>query len=226
VEDLKRAAANRAVELVTDGMLLGLGSGTTARYATLRIAERLRQGDLHDISAVPTSEETARLARAEGIALTTLDEHLRLDLTIDGADEVDPQLDVVKGRHGYLLREKIVAAASRREVIVVDESKLVERLGLTCAVPVEVVRFGWRVTQAALERTGAQAALRVEQGRAYCTEEDHYIVDCVFPGGIAEPHALQDELLRIPGVIDTGLFLDLVHAVVVATVQGVQILTR
>jgi len=226
VEELKRAAAYHAVEFVMNDMVLGLGSGTTARYATLRIAERLRAGDLHGILAVPTSEETAQLARCEGIPLTSLEEHPCVDLTIDGADEVDPQLNVVKGRHGYLLREKIVAAASRQEIIVVDESKLVGRLGSKSAVPVEVVRFGWRSTQIALARTGARAALRMGDGRPFCTDEGNYIIDCLYEDGIASPQGLELALQGIPGVVSSGLFLGLVHRVVVARMRGVEILSR
>lgn len=226
MEELKRAAAHRAVEFVSDGMVVGLGSGTTAYHATLRIAELLHNGQLRDIVAVPTSEETSRLARKHGIPLTSLDEHVSLDLTIDGADEVDPQLNVIKGRHGYLLREKIVAAASRCEIIVVDESKLVEQLGSRSPVPVEVVPFGWRVTQVALACTGARTALRLEQGQPYRTDEGHFLIDCVYEGGIASPRELEARVRAIPGVVDSGLFLGLVDMVVVASHSGVDILRR
>jgi ribose 5-phosphate isomerase A len=166
------------------------------------------------------------LARAEGIPLTTLDEHPGVDLTIDGADEVDPDLDVIKGRHGFMLREKIVAAASRQEIIVVDESKLVARLGTRSPVPVEVVRFGWRSTLVALSRTGAHAALRLHDGQPFGTDEGHYIIDCTFEGGIAAPRDVQAALQTIPGVVCTGLFLNMVKMVVVARASGIRILRR
>ena len=226
MEELKRAAAHCAVESVTSGMVLGLGSGSTARYATLKIAERLRAGELGGILAVPTSEETAQLARQEGIPLTNLDEHPCIDLTIDGADEVDPHLNLIKGRHGYLLREKIVAAASRQEIIVVDESKLVERLGSKSPVPVEVVRFGWRCTQAALACTGAHTSLRMEGDCLFHTDEGNYIIDCMYEDGIASPRELEVALQAIPGVIGTGLFLNLAHVLVVARATGVEIQSR
>lgn len=167
IDELKRAAGYRAAEYVRSGLVVGLGSGSTARYTTLRLAELVRQGELHDIVAIPTSEETARLAAAEGIPLTTLDEHPRIDITIDGADEVDPHLDIIKGLGGFLLREKIVAAATDTEVIVVDDTKLVERLGTRSPVPVEVIRFGWQNTRRALAATGAvRTAVRLAgQGR-------------------------------------------------------------
>lgn len=226
MEELKRAAAYRAVEWVESGMVVGLGSGTTARYATLRIAERLRRGELHDLVAIATSDETEALARAENIPLSTLDEHPRIDVTIDGADEVDPQLDLIKGRHGFLLREKIVAAASRREIIVVDESKLVQRLGTRSWLPVEVVRFGWRSTEAALARTGAQTAPRMVGDTPFATDEGHCIIDCRWPQGIAQPRGLERKLQCIPGVVSTGLFLGIAETVIVAGANGVRLLTR
>ena len=141
IEQLKQATGYRAAEYVESGMVVGLGSGSTARYATLRIGELLRQGQLHDIVGIPTSKETASIARGAGIPLATLNQHPQIDLTIDGADEVDPQLDLIKGHGGCLLREKIVAAATLREIIVVDEGKLVQHLGERFALPVEVIPF-------------------------------------------------------------------------------------
>jgi ribose 5-phosphate isomerase A len=224
-EELKRAAGYRAVELVSNGMVVGLGSGSTARYATLRIAERLREGTLRDIVAIPTSEETAQLARREGIALTTLEEHPRIAVTIDGADEVDPRLDVIKGLGGFLLREKIVAFATEREVIVVDASKMSSRLGTKSPVPVEVIQFGWRNTEAALVRTGARTTLRQVGGAPYVTDEGNYIIDCVYDG-IASPAELAIALHAIPGVVENGLFLGLVKTVIVASPTEVDMLER
>jgi len=225
-EELKQAAAYRALEFISSGMVVGLGSGSTARYAVLGLGKRLREGTLHDIVAVPTSEETAELARREGIPLTTLEEHPRIAVTIDGADEVDPFLNVIKGGGGCLLREKIVAYATEREIIVVDESKMSERLGLKSSVPVEVVRFGWRSTEAALARTGARTVLRCVGGIPYVTDEGHYIIDCTYEGGIAAPAELAVALNMIPGVVEHGLFLGLAKAVVVASPGKVEILER
>jgi len=225
VEELKRAAGYYAAEWVPSGAVIGLGSGTTSRYATLRIAERLQAGDLRDILAVPTSEETAQLARQVGIPLTTLEEHAALEITIDGADEVDPNLDVIKGHGGFLLREKIVAYATRHEIIIVDEGKLVERLGQRFAVPVEVTRFGWKATWAALERTGATITMRTKAGQPYLTDEGHYILDCAYPG-IADARQLEAALNAIPGVVDSGLFTGMVEKVVVAGASGVYVLER
>jgi ribose 5-phosphate isomerase A len=225
IDDLKRAAGRRAAEFVRSGTAIGLGSGSTARFATLRIAERLREGSLEKIVAVPTSEDTAALARAEGIPLTDLATHPSLDVTIDGADEVDPDLNLIKGLGGALLREKIVAHATGREIIVVDEGKLVTRLGTRSPVPVEVVRFGWQNTLRALEATGARCALRLTHGAPYATDEGHLIVDCTYPG-IDDPRALEREINNIPGVVENGMFLGIAYAVVVASAGGVRLLER
>jgi ribose 5-phosphate isomerase A len=224
-QELKRIAGYRAVDFLRSGMVVGLGSGSTARFATLQIAAKLRLGELRDIVAIPTSEETARLARAEGIPLTTLDEHPRIDATIDGADEVDPQLDVIKGLGGALLREKIVAFATGHEIIVVDESKLVQRLGTKSPVPVEVIQFGWRNTEAALARTSARTILRLVKGTPYVTDEGNYIIDCAYQG-IDAPQELAATIHAIPGVVESGLFLGLVKTVIVASPTGVRILER
>jgi len=225
VEEFKRVAGHRAADFVCDGMVVGLGSGSTARHATLRIADRLRKGELQDIVAIPTSKETARLAGREGIPLSTLEEHPHIDLTIDGADEVDPKLNLIKGLGGFLLREKIVAFATSQRIIVVDESKLVEVLGSKSPLPVEVVRFGWRNTQAALTWTGAQAVLRQVGGDPYLTDEGNYIIDCAYER-IDSPRDLELALNSIPGVVENGLFLGVADVVVVASPSGLTILER
>jgi ribose 5-phosphate isomerase A len=226
VQDLKRAAGVRAAEFATSGMVLGLGSGSTAYYATQRIAQRLQEGSLQNIVGIPTSESTARHAREWGIPLGTLEEYPQVDLTIDGADEVDPHLDVIKGLGGCLLREKIVAHATRKEIIVVDESKLVERLGTRAPVPVEVIRFGWRNTEKSLAETGARTTLRLSNGVPFITDEGNYILDCHYESGIEDPAALASTLNSIPGVVENGLFLNMVKVVIVASVGGVRILER
>jgi ribose 5-phosphate isomerase A len=225
IEDLKRQAGVLAVEAIRSGMVVGLGSGSTARYATLRLAEKLRGGALRDIIAIPTSVETATLAQQEGIPLTSLEAHGEIDITIDGADEVDPGLNVIKGLGGFLLREKIVAHATRFEIIVVDDSKLVERLGTKSPVPVEVIRFGWRNTQRALEATGAKAVLRQVSGAPYITDEGNHILDCRYPG-IASPRELAAQINAIPGVVENGLFLGMVQRVVIASAAGVRTIER
>jgi len=218
--NLKQMAAAKAVEAVESGMALGLGSGSTASYAIAMIGERMRNGSLRGIVGVPTSNETARLARQAGIPLTTLQEHPVLDLTIDGADEVDPQLNLIKGRGGALLREKIVARASRCELIVVDESKLVQVLGKS-PVPVEVVPFGWGTYLDALRSLGCEPVLRMQGAQPYITDEGNYIVDCRFVR-IDDPARLECALDLIPGVVENGLFIGLASVVLVATETGVR----
>ncbi|MGI6368209.1 MAG: ribose-5-phosphate isomerase RpiA [Anaerolineae bacterium] len=225
VEEFKRQVGAYAAELVHSGDVVGLGSGSTARFATQSIAARLRAGTLRDIVGIPTSEDTASLARAEGIPLTTLEEHGLIDITIDGADEVDPAWNVIKGLGGCLLREKIVAHATRREVMVVDASKLVPALGTKAPVPVEVIRFGWQGTRQSLERTGARPVLRMQGAAPFVTDEGNWILDC-FYGPIADPVGLAARIIAIPGVVEHGLFLGMVQDVVVAGAEGVRVLER
>ena len=224
IEDIrKRNAAERAVEFVESGMTLGLGTGSTAFYALRRLGERISQGELHNVIGVPTSEETAQLACEFGIPLTTLDDHPRLNLTIDGADEVDPDLNLIKGLGGALLREKIIAAVSRRIIIVVDDSKLVDQLGTRSPLPVEVVPFGWRIQVKYLEGLGAQSTLRrTAGGEPYLTDNGLYILDCRF-SSIDDPYTLEMALNAQPGIVENGLFLDVVDTVVVGTADGIQI---
>jgi ribose 5-phosphate isomerase A len=223
IDELKRQVGDRAAELVQDGMVVGLGSGSTARYATLRIGARLREGSLRNILGVPTSDDTEALARDLDIPLTDLDAQPQVDLTIDGADEVDPALNVIKGLGGFLLREKIVAYSTRREIIVVDHRKLSPRLGIVSPIPVEVIRFGWQRTNEAVARTGARPALRLRSGQPYRTDEGNYILDCHY----AEPFdavMLSQQLNAIPGVVEHGLFLGMVSEVIVASPNGIQVL--
>ncbi len=224
---LKRSAAERAVELVESGMRIGLGTGSTAAFAVEAIARRVREGTLRDLVGVPTSNRTRDLVRSLGLPLAELDDVGRLDLTIDGADEVDPRLDLVKGGGGALLREKIVACASDRNVIVVHEAKLVERLAGTLPLPVEVVPFGWRTHLAPLERLGGRAELRrTAAGAPYVTDEGHYLLDCRFTGGLDDPAGIQRVLRARPGVVETGLFLGLADLLVVASRDGVTVRSR
>ncbi len=221
---LKREAAEAAVGLVQEGMVVGLGTGSTATFAVEALARRHRQG-LHFLG-LPTSERTAGLASAAGIPLTSFAADRQIDLTIDGADEVERgTLTGVKGLGGALLHEKIVAAASRRLAIIVDESKLVDRLGTHVPVPVEVVEFGLQSTWASLEALGASVKLRLSQtGEPFVTDSGNRILDCSF-GPIADPAGLEERIGRIVGVVESGLFINRADWVFVADPTGVHRLT-
>lgn len=224
-EAFKRAAAEHAVTLVRSGMRVGLGSGSTARFATQRLAALVRSGTLTDIVGAATSEVTR--AEATALGLTLMDDALpdALDLTIDGADEIDPDLNVIKGGGGALLREKIVAQASRRLVIVADDSKLSPRLGTRFFVPVEVLPFGWQAQARYLTSLGAAVALRRVAESPFLTDQGNYILDCQF-GPIQDVDALAAALERKAGVLEHGLFLGLATDVIVAGPAGVRHLRR
>jgi ribose 5-phosphate isomerase A len=224
-DELKRAAALRAIEYVEDGMVVGLGTGSTAYFVVEGLGARVAKG--LKIVGIPTSERTATQARKLNIHLATFAEHPRIDVTIDGADEVERgTLNLIKGLGGALLREKIVAAASERLVIVVDEEKLVERLGDHTPVPVEVTQFGWQATAAALEKLGANPVLRhAHEDHAFITDGGNYILDCRF-ASIADAAALEMQIGMIVGVVESGLFVGRSSAVVVARSGGTEVLTR
>lgn len=226
-EDQKRAAAARAATLVESGTVIGLGTGSTVRHLLELIAERIAAGSLRDVRAVPTSEDTAARCRALAVPLTTLDENPRLALCIDGADEVDPRLDLIKGLGGALLREKLVALASRRFVVIADESKRVRRLGTRAPLPVEVVPFGWTTHDAFFRKLGAEPELRRnEDGAPFRTDGGNYIVHCRFPKGLADPAAVARALAKRPGIVEDGLFLGMASEAVVAGAKGVKVLKR
>lgn len=225
-EALKRRAAERAAEWIRDGMTVGLGTGSTVRHLLDVIAERRAAGEWAGIVGVPTSEDTTRRARRLGIPLATLDERPRVDVTIDGADEVDPQLRLIKGLGAALLREKIVAAASRELVIVADDTKVVDRLGTRAPLPVEVDPFGAAIQTGFLRGLGAEPVLRVRDGAPVVTDGGGRIYDCRFPDGIADPEALERALLMRPGILECGLFLGMATAVVIAGADGVSVRTR
>jgi ribose 5-phosphate isomerase A len=221
---LKRAAAARAVAEVKDGMVVGLGSGSTAAFALECLAERIAGG--LRIAGIPTSEATAALARSLGIPLTTFDRNPRIDLTIDGADQVERRtLHLIKGRGGALLREKIVAAASTRLIVAVDESKLVDRLGGGTALPVEIVPFGWQTTIDRLAALGCAPQLRSTAGQPVTTDGGNYIADCALPE-IPDPATLEARLSSVVGVVETGLFLGMASAIMVGRPAGVAIIER
>jgi ribose 5-phosphate isomerase A len=223
---LKQLAAERAVEHVESGMVVGLGHGSTAILAVRRLAELLQANRLSNIVCIPCSRQTESEARELGIPLTTLEEHPEVDLTIDGADEVDPNLYLIKGGGGALLREKIVAQASRREMIIVDETKLSPALGMKWPVPVEVIPFGWGSQTEFLKSLGATVNPRRETGEAlFKTDQGNLILDCNF-GPIPEPALLACELERRVGIVEHGMFLGLASDVIVAGQAGIRHLRR
>ena len=222
----KRQAAERAVDFVRSGMVVGLGHGSTAIWAVRKLADALRSGQVENILGVPCSKEIESEALALSIPLTSLDQNPVVDLTIDGADEIAPNLDVIKGGGGALLREKIVAQASRREIIVADESKLSAALGTRFAVPVEVVEFGLAIHMRHLEALGAQVTLRhTAAGDRFRSNQGNLILDCAF-GPISDPAALGLEIKRHAGIVEHGLFLGLVNDVIVAGPGGIRHITR
>ena len=222
----KQQAAEHAATFVESGMVVGLGAGSTAVFATRRIAQLLAHGQLHSIVGVPCSSEIEAEARRLSIPLATPNEQPAIDLTIDGADEVDPHLNLIKGGGGALLREKIVASASRREIIVVDEDKLSAVLGTHWAVPVEVVTWGWRAQARYLESIGAQVMLRTnDDGTPFTTDHGNFILDCAW-GPIPDPAQLAAQLANRAGVVEHGLFLGLATDLIVAGPNGIRHMTR
>ncbi|MGO9740115.1 MAG: ribose-5-phosphate isomerase RpiA [Roseiarcus sp.] len=227
-QNFKQRAAEKAVDFVKPGMRLGLGSGSTAALFVDRLGAAVKQG--LDIVGVPTSEATRRQAEALGMNLTTLDQCPELDLTIDGADELDGELNLIKGGGGALLREKIVAASSKRMLVIADASKRVERLG-RFPLPVEVAPFGLESTKIRMQRACASIglsgaiALRRRNGEIFVTDGGHYILDCAF-GAIPDPARLAATLSALPGVVDHGLFIGLASAALVAGPSGVDLVER
>lgn len=227
-EDLRRLAAEAAVAEVEDGMVLGLGSGRTAALAVEMLAARIAREGLR-VAGVPTSERTADLARRFDMPLTGFESHRRIDLAIDGADQVEePSLHLVKGLGGALLREKIVAAASRRMLVVVDESKLVPRLGDRTPLPVEIAAFGWQSTCDRLAGPGAAPTLRtLPDGEPFRTDGGNLIADCrPLADLFADPAQLERSRAAVVGVVETGLFLGLASRVLVGAPGGVRVLER
>lgn len=229
IEAQKRQAAARALDWVKPGMRLGLGTGSTARHFVELLAERVRAG--LDVVGVPTSEATRAQAESLGVPLTTLDATPALDLTVDGADEVAPDLSLIKGGGGALLREKIVAAASARMIVIADEAKWVPVLG-RFRLPVEVVPFGLAATQKAVEAAavasgapGPAQLRRNKDGLAFVTDGGHWILD-VASGRITDPKSLADRLCAIPGVVEHGLFIGLARAAILAGPAGVRVVER
>ncbi len=223
IEQEKRLAAARSLEFVQDGMYLGLGSGSTATIMLQMLGQRVRQG--LRVAGIPTSEASRRLARQAGIPLLGFDQVSQLDLTIDGADEVDANLDLIKGGGGALLREKIVASLSRRIVIIADSNKQVERLG-GFPLPIEVVRFAWQPVADRLRSLGAKPHLRLDpNNNPTLTDEDNYILDCDF-GPIDDPAELDRTLNAMPGVMEHGLFVGLADVLIIGQHDASRVIER
>jgi ribose 5-phosphate isomerase A len=226
INQFKQQAAEAAVEHIESGMIVGLGHGSTAIWAVRHIAHLLQTGKLHNILGIPCSTQIEEEARELGIPLTTLEEHPNIDLTIDGADEINPHLDLIKGGGGALMREKIVAQASKREIIVADESKLVPALGTGWAVPVEVIPFGYSSQAAYLTALGAQVKIRKNaDGNFFKTDQGNLILDCAF-GPIANPAELADKLKQRTGIVEHGLFIGLASEAIIAGKDGIRHIQR
>lgn len=220
----KLVAATEAVRLVKDGQVIGLGSGTTTELAIVELGKRIRTENL-EIVGIPTSKRSESVGKKEGIPISSLDEHDKIDLTIDGADEVDPTLDLIKGLGGALLREKIVAMATEKEIIVVDDSKLVDQLGAKAPLPVEIVQFSNRHLSMKLSSLGCTPKLRMGDSAPFVTDNGNYILDCAF-NGLSDAKKIDEQIKAIPGVVETGLFLGIADLVIVGSPTGVRTLRR
>ena len=220
-EELKRLAGEKAVDSIKDGMIVGLGTGSTVEYTIRKLGKKVRDG--LKIKGIPTSMHTKRIAKEENIPLTTLEENPEIDLTIDGADEVDSNLNLIKGGGGALTREKIIAFHSKKVIIVVDDSKIVKALGIDCSLPVEVLKFGWTSTKKILEEFNCNVELRKIMGEPFITDNSNYILDCEFEGShaIEEPEKIEMEINMIPGVVENGLFIGLANEAIVGGKQGI-----
>jgi ribose 5-phosphate isomerase A len=220
--DLKRRAALAAIAGVHDGMRVGLGSGSTAAFAVDGLGRRLQAGELKGITCISTSRQTTELATRYGIPLIDVEAAPRLDIAIDGADEVDPSCDLIKGGGGSLLLEKKVEQRADRLVIIVDHSKLVSKLGTRFALPVEVVQDTWERERDALAKLGCSTSLRCDEHGPFVTDTGNFIVDCRFPSGIADPKGLASALDARPDVRAHGLFLGMADEVIVAEPEGIR----
>lgn len=223
-EELKKLAAEKALDYIEDGMIVGLGSGSTVEYALKKLGTLVRDG--LEIKGIPTSIHTKRIAKEQNIPLTTLEKYPEIDLTIDGADEVDSNLNLIKGGGGALTREKIIAFNSKRVIIVIDDSKIVKALGIDFDLPVEVVKFGWTSVKKVLEDFKCTVKLReIMNKEPFITDNGNYILDCEFER-IEDPVAMEVEINGIPGVVENGLFVGLVDEAIVGSTQGILTLNR
>ena len=225
-DELKQKAANRAAEFVESGMVVGLGSGSTSNFAIKRIAERIKSGELKNIVGIPSSARTEKLATDLGIPLVGFDEKQQIDITIDGADEVDPELNLIKGGGGALLREKVVAQASRKNIIIVDDSKLSAHLGTKWALPVEVIPFASKTEACFLESLGAAVSIRSRgDGGYFKTDQNNLILDADF-GLIKQPRELDETLASRAGIVEHGIFISLTTDLIIAEQTGIRHLQK
>lgn len=224
-DELKQKAAVIAAGFVEPGMVVGLGTGSTTQFALERLGERIRSGELRDVVGIPSSLRTEKAARDLGIPLTDFETHPLIDITIDGADEVDPELNLIKGGGGALLREKVLAQATRHNIIIVDESKLAPRLGTKWALPVEVVPFARPAEERFLASMGAAVTLRSKGGRPVTTDQGNLLLDAAF-GPMENPAAIAEKLNGRAGIVEHGLFIGLAHDVIVAGREGIRHLKR
>ncbi|PIE94639.1 ribose-5-phosphate isomerase RpiA [Bacillus fungorum] len=217
--NLKQLAGEYAADYVKDGMKVGLGTGSTVYWAIQKLGERVKEG--LSFQAVPTSKETEALAQQLNIPLISLNDVQSLDLTIDGADEIDSNLQLIKGGGGALLREKIVASSSNKLIIIADKSKVVTRLG-TFPLPVEIIPFSWKQTENKIQALGCQTTLRLKNNEAFITDNNNMIIDCVFPHNITNPANLHTQLKMITGVVETGLFVNMTSKAIIGTKNGIK----
>jgi ribose 5-phosphate isomerase A len=217
--DPKEQAGRKAVEYVKSGMVVGLGTGTTAEQAIRALAERIQSGQVSDVQCIPTSNSTRKLADELGLSIRGLEDVEWVDLTIDGADQVDENLNVIKGAGGALLREKVVAFSSGEVIIVVDESKLASRIGVGVPVPVEVIPFAEAVVRQALKNLGAEVEPRMDGDDPFITDNDNLILDCLYHEPF-DPKRMEREIKRIPGVVESGLFVDMTDRLVIGQKAG------
>ncbi|MGH0635018.1 ribose-5-phosphate isomerase RpiA [Bacillus pacificus] len=217
--NLKQLAGEYAATFVKDGMKIGLGTGSTVYWTIEKLGERVKEG--LSFQAVPTSKETEVLAQQLNIPLISLNDIQSLDLTIDGADEIDSNLHLIKGGGGALLREKIVASSSKELLIIADESKLVTHLG-TFPLPVEIIPFSWKQTESKIQSLGCQTTLRLKNNETFITDNNNMIIDCVFPHNITNPANLHNHLKMITGVVETGLFVNITSKAIIGTKNGIQ----
>ncbi len=217
--NLKQLAGEYAATFVKDGMKIGLGTGSTVYWMIEKLGERVKEG--LSFQAVPTSKETEVLAQQLNIPLISLNDIQSLDLTIDGADEIDSNLHLIKGGGGALLREKIVASSSKELIIIADESKLVTHLG-TFPLPVEIIPFSWKQTESKIQSLGCQTTLRLKNNETFITDNNNMIIDCVFPHNITNPANLHNHLKMITGVVETGLFVNMTSKAIIGTKNGIQ----
>ena len=217
--DPKEQAGRKAAEYVKSGMVVGLGTGSTAEWAIRALAQRVEKGQLENVQCIPTSSSTRRLADELGLSIPGLEDVEWVDITIDGADQVDENLNLIKGHGGALLREKVVAFSSGEVIIIVDESKLSKHLGEGCPVPVEVIPFAEAVVRSALTNLGAEVEPRMDGDDPFMTDNDNLILDCLYKEPFSPKH-MEREIKRIPGVVESGLFVDITDRIVIGQASG------